>query len=386
MRSREAAHDETNRCSRRTFLAGLGCAGAAVLLPKSGGAMSGSTALLCVGSFSKHNAGTIHVVAVESGRCGRLAAAASERPLALAVHPLRPIVYVANGVEQYRYEPRGTVEAFLVDRRSGRLELLARQPLSLSATDPRALAVSPDGSSLLVAAFGGSAYNVLPLNQDGVPGAPSTILKQLGRGSDSPARPAAVLFHPKEGWAVAADGGADRLDLLSAGTGARDAAGFTVRSRVQTKPAAGLSRLALHPNGRLLVAMQQRKAGLTSFEVSRSGVFTSLSEVSLDSTPTSIAFHPRENMLYSAMRMSTNRSKLETWHVDPNAGSFGRVGSLSLPAGDIRTLVCSARALWAASDRGLFAMTLDGFTATPQSWERTATIPGATAVALLSGS
>src|ERR1700741_3642496 len=187
MQPREQSVMRVASCSRRGFLVRLGGAGAALLLPNAAFAASPGVAaadgLLCVGSFGQADPGTLHVVARRAGRWERLGSAATELPMALAAHPFHPVVYVANGVKMYRHEPRGTIEAFHIDPKNGRLEPRAGQPLSLWATEPRSLAVAPDGRNLLVAAFGGGAYNVLPINPSGVLGAPSTILKQVGRGS-----------------------------------------------------------------------------------------------------------------------------------------------------------------------------------------------------------
>ncbi len=386
-------HSRTAACNRRIFLAGLSCAATALLLPESGTAVPAGAAatdtLLCLGSFGQDDSGTIHFIAMCNGQCERLSSARTERPLALATHPVEPIVYVANGVEQYRHEPRGTVEAFLVDQNAGRLQLLARQPLSLSATDPRALAVAPDGRSLLVAAFSGGAYNVLPLDPAGVPGAPSTILKLVGRGSDSgkqaSAHPAAVLFHPREGWAVAADFGADRLDFLSAEPATQDGRRLMVKNRMQCKLESAPSRLALHREGRLMVAMHRREPTLASFRVTASGAFTRLRELALDSAATAMEFHPQQDVLYVTMRESARVSRLEAWQIDPAAGSFIRAGALTLPVSDIRTLVCTTTALWLASDRGLLVVALDAFSASPRTWELAAAIPGSSALTVVRG-
>jgi len=382
-------HSRTTGCNRRSFLATLGCAGATLLLPKSGMSMQTAAApdtLLCLGSFGHDDAGTIHLIAMRNGQCERLSSTATERPLALATHPKMPILYVANGVKHYRHEPRGTVEAFFVNAGTGRLELLRRQPLSLSAVDPRALAVAPDGRSLLVAAFGGGAYNILPVDSAGVPGAPSTILKQVGCGADSRSHPAAVSFHPQEGWAVAADFGADRLDVLGAESASPASCGLMVRSRLACGTTSGPSGVAFHPNGRLLVAMQQRSPALASFRVTRAGALSQVREVPLTSAPTAMAFHPRADVLYSSAMASTRTSRLETWRINPEEGSFARRGTLDLPVGDIQGMACAKTTLWLASDRGLIAVGLDPLSARPESWTLAAAVPGSSGVALMRGS
>ncbi len=52
-------------------------------------------------------------------------------------------LYVANAVSEYGNLPRGSVEAYVIDAATGRLEFRNRVPLSLSGILPRDLAVAP---------------------------------------------------------------------------------------------------------------------------------------------------------------------------------------------------------------------------------------------------
>lgn len=379
------ARASSGSMDRRVFLSSLGCAGAAALLPQSGMALPAHTAaedaLLCLGSYGQSDAGTLHVICGARGRWERMGAFATERPMALAAHPTLPIVYAANGVKRYRHEPRGTMEAFLIDRASGRVEPLARQALSLSATEPRSLAVSPDGKSLLVAAFGGGAYNVLPLDTAGVPGAPSTILKQVGRGAhaveQTSAHPAAVVFHP-EGWAVAADFGADRLDSLTA-----DGAGLAVTQRMPCGPGSGPAALAVHRGGGLVVAMQRLRPALMLYRTTGSGALAALEEVGLAAAPSAMAFHSERDVLYTTMQKGSRGSQLLTWQINAATGSLKKAAESSIPTAEIRGMTPGRTELWLASERGLIAVALDAETALPQRADLAAAIPGASSVAVL---
>lgn len=375
-------------CSRRGFLARLGWASAALLLPDAAFAASSRVApeasLLCLGSFGHADTGTLHVVARRMGRWERLSSAVAERPMALAAHPFHPVIYVANGVTTYRHEPRGTVEAFHVDRRNGRLELLSRQPLSLSATEPRSLAVAPDGQNLLVAVFGGGAYNVLPIDASGMPCAPSTILKQVGRGSHTAeqavAHPAAVLFHPQNGWAIGADFGADRLDFLSS-----QDSGFAVSHRLQCEPGSGLSAVTLNREGSLAVAMQQLRPALKSFQSTAGGTFAALGSVSLDFVPTAIEFHREQSVVYCAIRGDSRRSLIEVWRIESTTGNLEKMAAIPIPTADIRAIFCTRNSLALASERGLMTVTLHAATAAPQSVELAVPIPGVSSFVAVSG-
>lgn len=384
MQAREHSGTAVTICSRRGFLARLGWASAALLLPEAAFAAPAEAAegdcLLCIASFGHTDTGTLHMIAGRTGRWERLGSASTERPTALAAHPFRPVVYVANGVKMYRHEPRGTVEAFHVDPKNGRLELLARQPLSLSATEPRSLAVAPDGQNLLVAAFGGGAYNVLPIDASGVPGAPSTILKQVGRGSHpaqaAAAHPAAVLFHPRKGWAIGTDFGADRLDFLSS-----QGPAFAVSHRLHCEPGSGLSAVALHRQGCLAVATRRLQPALMSFRITDSGAFAVLENVSLDSVPKAVEFHRERNVVYCAIQEDSCRSRLEAWRIESIKGRLEKLAVLLIPAADIRAIYCGRNSLALASERGLMTVALHAETAAPQSVELAAAIHGVSSLA-----
>ena len=138
--------------------------------------------------------------------------------LVLLSHTQRTL-YVANDVGTYTGLPRGTVEAFAIDPFDGRLTLLGRQPLSLSATHPRALALSPDGKLLAVAAYGGGLLNLLPIASDGSLGSPVYRFKQTGSGPharlQSSAHPHTLLFDDASQSLIASDFGSDHLSSFS---------------------------------------------------------------------------------------------------------------------------------------------------------------------------
>jgi len=299
------------------------------------------------------------------------------------VHPVHPIFYVANGITQYQHEPRGTVEAFAADRRTGVLKLLHRQPLSLSAVQPASLAIAPDGRTLLVGAFGGGAWNLLPLDPAGIPGAPSAILKQLGRGGRSPSRahPADAVFLPEHGRAIAADYGTDRLDILSVPHAPSVSAPLTIANRMQLQDGTGPAALALHGGGKLLIAAQRLRPSLATFRISRSGELRPLDTAALDSAPTAIAIH--QDALYSAVEVSSHLSRLDRWILHPGAGTLRRMPGAQLSSGQIHSLRVAGTILWIAADRGLFAAETDSLGAISGKPSMIASIPGARCMAHL---
>jgi len=376
------ASDRQTHCDRRTFLTGLGCAGASLLLGSQAAGLSAASApedaLLCLGSASTDDPGTLHLLEARDGRCEELDRFASPRPFSMVRHPQLPLVYVANAIRSHAAEPRGTIEAFLIDWKRGKLELLARQPLSLSATEPTSIDVSPDGAHLIVAAFGGGAYNMLPLDAAGLPGAPEAILKQVGRVSAQPSRahPAAVLFHPHLPWAVAADFGADRLDLLSLEQRRPEGACAQVANRTLCRSGSGPSGLAIDSEGTMIVVRHRLQPTLSSYRLGPSGDLNAQAETGLDAPATALTFHAQGDLLSSTESLNAELSRLKTWRVPADSEGLRGEAELTLRSGEVFAMLARGTQLWLASERGLIEVALNPLTGLPVEWKLAAEIPG----------
>jgi 6-phosphogluconolactonase len=150
-------------------------------------------------------------------------AVGTRRPIFLTLHPSGRFLFAVNDINDYQGLPTGSVESFAIESfesgaRSGHLTLINRQALSLSSTFPRHCAVSPDGGHIVVAAYGGGTYNVLPIHANGALGRVSQIIKEIGRGADpveqASAHPRAVVFHPSGRFLISTDFGSDRINVF----------------------------------------------------------------------------------------------------------------------------------------------------------------------------
>lgn len=380
-----------SRVSRRTFLAGMGMGGAALALsPLPLRPFLESPAqdlMLCVGSFGAGDAGTLHLVQIQRGMTRVLYTRPSERPSAIVRHPFRSLLYVANDVSHYQHQPRGTVETFALDQANGTLELVGRQPLSLSAIRPRSLAISPDGSSLLVAVFGGGAYNVLTLDESGLPSAPSVILKQVGRGQhpteQASAHPSHVLFHPGKGIALAADYGAERLDILASDRGEFGAGSMKVVARIPCVAGSGPSKIAIHPDGELFVVAHVLRPALTAFRLASERKLVPVGRASLNDGPTAICFSSERNVVFAAQTRTTRHAWLTAWTIDPQKGTLERAAEIALPASEVASMHAAGSTLWLASDRGMIAVELSSDTGTPRQAYPVSSIPNLRSMAVL---
>jgi 6-phosphogluconolactonase (cycloisomerase 2 family) len=216
----------STRWSRRRFLHGAGQFSAIRLaaaafpphFPLSSTSNIIQSKFTYVGSIPENGPQGIYVFAVDGLKWSQLQFIGSAAPVSLCLHPLQNVMYVANRIDNDRGMPCGTVEAFAIESRTGKLSLLCRQRLSLSGINPQHIAISPDGCTLAVAICGG-AYNLIPLDKNGVPEGVSAIFKEAACGPhpdlQKSARPRFIAFDSENGKILATDTGCDRISVFA---------------------------------------------------------------------------------------------------------------------------------------------------------------------------
>jgi len=266
--------------SRRTFLSTSGLVSASTLLPSllraqlMGASEVARSYLACTVSRSSPPDASpwqIRAYAVRGSSSHMLASMSCPDAIgAIAIHPQRNVVYVAHDTEEYLGLPRASVSSFVVDEPGGGFMQLSREALTLSATRPRHLAISPDGKLLLVAATGGGAYNALHLAPDGSILPHKRAIKLVGCGPhplQSSARPLYSRFARSSDAAYACDFGSDRIDQLRFANGVP-----SIESRVGLEPGTGPCHLAIHPSQRLLAVVGYLRPTVTMIAIDlRSG-------------------------------------------------------------------------------------------------------------------
>jgi DNA-binding beta-propeller fold protein YncE len=248
--------------SRRRFLSATGVLSASALIrPTSFPFQAGSfeVARPYLACTISHDLGagslsTLSAFVVEEGDCRKVASKRCPDAIgAVAIHPHHKRVYVAHDTASYLNLPRSSVSALALDELSGEFVEISREPLNLSATRPRHLAVSPDGRVLLVAATGGGAYNAFSLTPDGsiLPQARAIKLTRYGpHPLQSTAQPIFVRFTPSGKVAYACDFGGDRVDQLRFTDNVP-----TLEGTMQLTPGTGPCYLAIHPSQPLLAVV-----------------------------------------------------------------------------------------------------------------------------------
>ncbi|RZU39025.1 lactonase family protein [Edaphobacter modestus] len=293
----------STRWSRREFVQWMGyssLASAALGSPLLAAEGKPSTASFAYVAAKDGAEEGIHGYAVRRG-WEKLQVVESSRPVALTLAPSRRFLYAVNEVDSHKGLPVGTIEAFAIGQ-DGRLTLLNRRELALSATMPRHAAVTPDGRNLVVAVSGGGAYNVLPIGEDGSLGRVSSMLKEIGverESGSSQAQPRMVAFDTA-GRVVSVDGGADRLNVLSVGD-----EGIRAHARAGLSAGCRASQVAMHPAGERLYVMQGEAISCHPYDATAGRVSEPTQHLSIAGAmegPGTMAVPPSGRFLYACQR------------------------------------------------------------------------------------
>jgi 6-phosphogluconolactonase len=289
--------------TRREFVRG---AAALVTAPHLAPALSGSKQFAYVGSGDD----SLRVFSVQSGRWTQIQCVTSLAPACILVSPHHNMLYVANALSVHERLPRGTIETFHIDADDGRLTLAGHTALSLSATEPRHMAISGDGKLLAVAAYGGGVYNLLPVASDGTPGSVQSIFKDTGCGAhaqlQTSAHPHTLIFDCTGGRLLSSDFGADRLSVFSVEDGR-----LQRTTQRTTGEASGPSACLLHPTAGVLYAWHALQSTLASYRYDGASIGQEMQRFSLPAhAQGSLALHPSGRALYSA------QATLRAWQVD----------------------------------------------------------------------
>jgi 6-phosphogluconolactonase (cycloisomerase 2 family) len=301
--------------TRREFLRGAAGVVAVNKLPKA----MGTTRFAYVGCGDD----SLRVFRLQGEVWTQIQRIPSRAPAYVLLSPAQQTLYVANEVDEHEGLARGTVEAFHIHPADGRLTLLSRTALSLSATRPRHMAVSPDGQLLAVAAYGGGIYNLIAIAPDGSLGQVSSIFKDAGCGPhlqlQASAHPHTLLFDAGGRHLLSSDFGSDRLSVFALEDG-----GLRRRMQRSTGEGSGPSDSVLHPSGSFVYSWHGLEGALVCYRFEGGGVGEEVQRVPLSAS--GLAVHPSGRMLYTAQG---------SWRIDGGSGRLSRIGTWSRGASQI---------------------------------------------------
>ena len=296
--------------------------------------------------------GAIHVFQVRADEAWRhVQSIETMTPSALAVSSDGGTLFVANRVHRYLNRPAGSVESYAIDRATGKLQLISRKSLALSAVSPEHVAISPDGKFLVVCATGGGAYNLLPIRADGSLGEVAILRKEIGSSIDTPrqssSHPQQVTFDQR-GRMIASDLGADRFSVFEVREDE-----LAVIDRHSTRAGRGPSAARFHAGMSVLFAAGALDGTITAHAYDEAGgkllarsAVTRATPLTSDARVSAVAVHPSGEFVVASWS-NTERHGISVWRFDRSAFSFapahttnarGAVASLQFMRGGERLI------------------------------------------------
>jgi 6-phosphogluconolactonase len=251
-------------------------------------------------------------------------AVATNRPGFLALNPDKTRLYCIGSMKNAAGKSTGSVEAFDLDRKSGKLTSINKQPtrggvchLSLDAT----------GKCVLVANYGGGSVASFPIAKDGSIGPLSSFIQHEGRSVTSRQKgPHAhsINVDAANQYAVAADLGLDKMLVYKLDPAT---AKLTPHSETKVAPGAGPRHFTFANNAKFGYVLNELNGTITAF--SYDAEHGKLSEIQTISTlPTGydawnsaaeIRMHPNGKFIYASNR---GHDSIAVFSADPKTGKL----------------------------------------------------------------
>jgi 6-phosphogluconolactonase len=253
-------------------------------------------------------------------------------PSYLAIDPTQRFLYAVNELKTYEDKPTGTVSAFAVDPKSGKLGFLNRQ--LTHGTDPCHVMVDREGRYIFVANFMSGSVCVLPVQKDGSLGEASDFVQHLGSSVDLVRQKGphahSVTLDRTNRFAFVPDLGLDKLMVYTFDR-TRGMLEPHAVAWVKMKPGAGPRHLALHPGGRFAFLINELDSTLAALSVdARKGVFkvrqvvpTLPADFQGESTCADIQVTPSGRFVYASNR---GHDSLVIYRIDQHTGRLAYVG------------------------------------------------------------
>ncbi len=273
-----------------------------------------------------------------SGKLGDVdLAVETASPSFLAVHPNRRYLYAANEVEQFEGNKSGSVTAFAIDPRSGRLTQLDQE--ASGGTSPCHLVVDRTGQALLVANYSSGSLAAFAIAKDGRLAPAATRIQHTG-SSVNPARQKEPHAHSinldaANRFAVAADLGLDKLLVYRFNP---EAASLVANQPpfALVRPGSGPRHFAFHPNGRNAYVINEMACTVSAFRYDRrTGELFEEQTISTlpkddklvpEFSTAEVQVHPGGRFLYGSNR---GHDTIAVFSIDPHTGRLALVENVS---------------------------------------------------------
>lgn len=260
-------------------------------------------------------------------------AAEIPNPTFLAISPNQKFLYAVSEVGQYEGQRSGSVSAYAIDRKTGKLTFLNRVPSR--GAGPCFVTVDKLNRNVLVANYGGGSVAVLPVEADGRLREASSFVQHSGSGPN-PQRQKEPHAHsinlsPDNRFALVADLGTDEVVVYrfdpAAGT-------LTRQDTAKLKPGAGPRHLTFSRDGNTVYVINELQSTITRFAYEKgTGKLTEKQTISTlpadfqgSSTTAEVQVHPSGKFVYGSNR---GHDSIAVFAVAPGSGELSLVQNAS---------------------------------------------------------
>ncbi len=260
---------------RRGFLglaaAGLGAASLTSDLSARASNTKARDMLLYVGTYtsgeSKSKGIYIHKFDGATGRVSPYRVVEGiEEPSFLTVDRRGRYLFAVNETMEFDGMKSGAVSSFAIDRKSGDLKFLNKQPSMGGA--PCHITTSADGKFALVANYMGGNVAVLPIGADGRLGKPIDVEQHSGTGPNKDRQEAAhahsIILDVQNKFAFVNDLGIDRVMIYVFDKAKGILSPNASQPSYSTAAGAGPRHFKIHPNGKFAFVVNELNTTLTS--------------------------------------------------------------------------------------------------------------------------
>ncbi len=297
----------------------------------AGRSNAGKEFLVYVGSYNRARGKGIHAFRFDAA-AGRLTS------MGLATEAVNPtfvtasadgrFLYATKEVTRHKGRKSGSVKAFAIDRKTGKLRFL--NEVASGGTVPCYVALDKTGRYAMVANYGSGSVEVIEVRKNGRLGKVTAFARYAGC-SVNPERQEGPHAHsinvsPDNRFAIAADLGLDKVFVYRFG----EKAGVLLPNHpayAVVNPGSGPRHIAFARNGRFVYVIGEMKSNITTFAYdARRGTLRKLQTIStlpkgckLHSDCAEIAVSPNGKFVYGSNR---GHDSIAVFAADPKKGTL----------------------------------------------------------------
>jgi 6-phosphogluconolactonase len=354
---------------RRRFTKNLGCGALSLTLtesvhPKTHLNKTNKEMLLFIGTYTTDtNSKGIYVYKFNS-KDGALRYLTTVEnvvdPSFLTVDESGRYLYAVNETLQYEGEPSGAVSSFAIDRESGALTFLNRQP-SLGGA-PCYITVTRDGCNALVANYIGANVAAFPIDAHGKLGRATDVVKHSGTGPNKARQESAhahsIDLDRANTFAASCDLGADKIFIYRFDPKAGRLTLNPAQPYYQARAGSGPRHLVFHSSRDLAFLISELSSTVTAFRYDvNAGALQEIQTLSTlpagwagENTGAEIQISPDGQFLYASNR---GDNSIVCFGLDNNSGVLTHISRTATGGRDPRDFIIdpTGKFLLAANQR-----------------------------------